>query len=202
VPSAEPGVATSDARLVEEARGGDPDAFGQLVMRYEKRLLRLIGRFVADSDLARDLAQDTFLRAYQRLGQFDAARRFGPWLFRIGVNRCIDFLRQRRRSSLPCFSDAPNGLDPEVVCSDPSRERALAQEVHWVLEQIPLAYRTVLVLRDLEGFSCSEIAAILGRRHSTIRWRLACARDRFRVLWLRRNPDHSGRLENRHVVQV
>src|SRR5574338_65610 len=96
-----PGSSASDARLVEEARGGDRDAFGDLVVRYERRLIRVIMRFVPDQELARDLAQETFLRVYERLDQFDPSRRFGPWLFRIGVNLALDYLRKRRRRIWP-----------------------------------------------------------------------------------------------------
>src|SRR5580704_9043104 len=80
------GSGLSEARLVEEARRGNRDAFGVLVQRYERRLVRVILRFVSDLELAKDLAQETFLRAYTRFDQYDPARRFGPWLFRIGVN--------------------------------------------------------------------------------------------------------------------
>src|SRR4051794_19232014 len=78
------GAALSDARLVEDARRGDRDAFGVLVQRYERRLVRVLLRFVSEVELAKDLAQETFLRAYVRFDQFDPSRRFGPWLFRIG----------------------------------------------------------------------------------------------------------------------
>lgn len=87
----------SEARLVEEARQGRQAAFGQLVRLYERRLIRVLLRFVRDVDLAEDLAQETFLRAYERLEQFDPSRRFGPWLFRIGVNLALDHHRARRR---------------------------------------------------------------------------------------------------------
>ena len=88
--SASPGG--SDARLVEEARRGDSDAFGQLVLRYERRVIRVIRRFISDEQIALDLTQEAFLRAYDRLEQFDPSRRFGPWLFRIAVNLTYDHL--------------------------------------------------------------------------------------------------------------
>src|SRR4051812_49688649 len=91
------GAALSDARLVEDARRGDHDAFGILVQRYERRLVRVLLRFVTDLELAKDLAQETFLRAFVRFDQFDPSRRFGPWLFRIGVNLTFDHLRRKRR---------------------------------------------------------------------------------------------------------
>jgi RNA polymerase sigma-70 factor, ECF subfamily len=177
----------SDARLVEDARHGDKDAFGQLVLRYEQRLLRVVARFVSDPELARDLAQDTFLRVYERLATFDPSRRFGPWLFRIGVNLTLDYLRKRkRRGRWALFSDSPSDRPPDPATPDPREERDLSQEVRAVLEKLPEKYRSVLVLRDLENFSTSEIAAILKRKEATIRWRLAEARDRFQKLWSKR----------------
>jgi RNA polymerase sigma-70 factor (ECF subfamily) len=177
----------SDARLVEDARRGDQQAFGQLVTRYERRLVQVILRFVKDYELARDLTQETFLRVYERLDQFDPSRRFGPWLFRIGVNLTLDYLRQqKRRGWWKLFSDAPGDRPPDPGITDPRLQADLDQEVHAVLDQIPEKYRTVLVLRDLENFSTSEIAAILNRKEATIRWRLAEARNRFKELWTRR----------------
>ena len=189
------GSTVSDARLVDEARRGDRDAFGDLVQRYERRLIRVILRFVHDEELARDLAQETFLRTYERLDQFDPSRRFGPWLFRIGVNLTLDYLRKRkRRGRWSLFSERMPDRPPEPPTPDPRIALDLGQEVHKVLEQIPEKYRSVLVLRDLEGFTTSEIAAILDRKEATIRWRLAEARNSFQRLWLKRmeNSEKTG----------
>lgn len=173
-----------DARLVEETRLGDRDAFGELVLRYEQRLLRVIGRFVTDAEQARDLAQETFLRAFRRLDQFDPSRRFGPWLFRIGVNLTLDYLRKRkRRGRWSLFSEASTDTTPDPSTPDPRTQLDLSQEVRSVVDELPEKYRSVLVLRDLENFSTSEIAAILERKEATIRWRLAEARTRFKALW-------------------
>lgn len=176
-----------EARLVEEARLGNRESFGQLVLRYERRLLRVILQLVHRRDVAEDLAQETFLRAYQRLDQFDPARRFGPWLFQIGVNLTLDHLRrQKRRGWWLLFSerDSERPVDPGV--DDPREVLDTKQEVNAVLQQLPEAYRTVLILRDLENFSTSEIAAILKRTESTIRWRLSEARAKFQEIWQRR----------------
>jgi RNA polymerase sigma-70 factor (ECF subfamily) len=179
--------AVNDARLVEEARQGNRESFGELVRRYEDRLIRVILRFVRDRDLAEDLAQETFLRAYERLEQFDPSRRFGPWLFRVGVNLTLDYLRRRkRRGRWMLFSESPSERSPDPSVADPRKSLDMQQEVHAVLERIPEKYRTVLVLRDLENFSTSEIAAILDRKEATIRWRLAEARHRFKDLWEKR----------------
>jgi len=177
----------SDARLVEECRRGDQAAFGELVIRYERRLLRVIGRFIRDADIAEDLAQETFLRVYERLDQYDASRRFGPWLFRIGVNLTLDYLRkQKRRGITALFTDRSKDRWPDPGVADPRDKLDLHQEVRMIIEEIPEKYRSVLVLRDLENFSTSEIAAILDRKEATIRWRLAEARNRFQSLWERR----------------
>lgn len=179
---------SSDARLVDAARRGDQAAYGELVRRYEHRLARVIFRFVRDHDLAEDLSQETFLKVYDRLDQFDTSRRFGPWLFRIGVNLTLDFLRRKkRRLRWSLFTDRFKERVPDPGVDDPRRAMDLQQEVHTVLQMIPEKYRTVLVLRDLENFSTAEIAAILHRKEATIRWRLAEARHRFQYYWGKRH---------------
>jgi RNA polymerase sigma-70 factor (ECF subfamily) len=181
------GAGFSDARLVEDARRGNKDAFGILVQRYERRLVRVILRFVSDPELARDLAQETFLRAYVRFDQFDPSRRFGPWLFRIGVNLTFDFLRRkRRRGKWSVFTDYWNSTSADPETPDPRTQLDTRQEVELVLKQVPEKYRTVLILRDMENFSTSEIAAIMNRKEATIRWRLAEARNMFQRLWAKR----------------
>jgi len=182
------------ANLVEEVRRGDHASFEPLVRRYENRLMGVLLRFVRDRELARDLSQETFLRVYERLDQFDPSRRFGPWLFRIGVNLSLDYLRKRRRRIWPSlFSDSRLEKGPDPAVSDPREALDLEQEVRRVLESVPEKYRTVLILRDLENFSTSEIAAILHRKEATIRWRLSEARMRFQELWQRRQaPDRAS----------
>jgi len=177
-----------DARLVERVRGGDDEAFATLVVRYERKLIRVLMRMVHDEELARDLAQETFWKVYNRLDRFDTARRFGPWLFRVGVNLGLDQLR--RREAPPAISIDRAQDDGrrayELSDPDPRIHAEVVQEVRFILERIPVAYRTILVLRDLEGFSSAEVAAIVGRREATVRWRLAKARDMFREHWERR----------------
>ena len=176
-----------DARLVEEVRRGNVDAFGDLVKRYETRVLRVIRRFVTDQEQSRDLAQEAFMRSFRRLDQFDPSRRFGPWLFRIAVNLTLDYLRKKKRQGRwSLFSESSAERMPDPPTEDPRLQADLSQEVRAVLDQIPEKYRTVLVLRDLENFSTSEIAAITDRKEATIRWRLAEARHRFKDIWEKR----------------
>jgi RNA polymerase sigma-70 factor (ECF subfamily) len=186
-----------DARLVEQARAGDDDAFAVLVARYERKLLRVLGRMVHDEELARDLAQETFWKVYNRLDRFDTSRRFGPWLFRIGVNLGLDHLRRRPGPSASSI-DRPSrtGRRFDLPDPDPRVHAELAQEVRFILDSIPLPYRTILVLRDLEGFSSAEVAAVVRRREATVRWRLAKARDMFRQHWERREAAAQGEVEH------
>lgn len=182
---------------MERARRGDEASFTELVRRYERKLLRILERFVRDREQARDLAQETFLRVHQKLDRFDPARRFGPWLFRIGVNLALDALRRQKairirelplRLDRSLDDDQPTRLDYEPSLPDPREVVELAQEVEHVLQSIPLAIRTVLILRDLEGITSSEVAAIIGKREATVRWRLAQGRQRFKELWEARHP--------------
>ena len=185
--------AVNEARLVEEARCGNRQAFGELVTRYERRLIRVIQQFVKSPELAEDLAQETFMKVYQRLDQFDPSRRFGPWLFRIGVNQTLDYMRRRkRRGWWTLFTDRSAEKTPDPAVADPRQALDLQQEVEAVLEQIPENYRNVLILRDLQSFSTSEIATMLQRKEATIRWRLSEARSMFQEIWVKRR-DASGK---------
>ncbi len=192
-----------DARLVERVRRGDDDAFAALVTRYERKLLAVLTRMVHDEELARDLAQETFWKVYNHLDRFDTARRFGPWLFRIGVNLALDELRRRPAIPPATSIDQPTahgraGFD--LPDPDPRLREELAQEVRFVLDRLPVPYRTVMVLRDLEGFSSAEVAAIIGKREATVRWRLARAREMFRQYWERRDAaERPGVEETGHV---
>ena len=199
----------NDAWLVEHARHGDHKAFAVLVRRYERKLLRVLTRLIHDPEHARDLAQDTFWRVYSRLDRFDTARRFGPWLFRVAVNIGLDWMRHRKHQSTRFVSidrvDQSRRLILNIPDTDPRPGVDLAQEVRFILTLMPVSYRTILVLRDLEGFSSSEVAAIIGRRESTIRWKLAVAREKFREIWerrqdgIRRQPT-AGEKRDEHVV--
>ena len=183
---------SSEARLVHLARQGDHEAFGQLVVRYERRVVKVIQRFIADRETVADLTQEAFLRAFQRLQQFDPARRFGPWLFKLAVNLTCDHLRrQQRRGRWSLFSSRPEEWLTDSASAAASRRDEITVQVQRVLLELPEAYRTVLILRDLEGFCTADVAAITDRTEATIRWRLAEARKMFRDAWERQERrDH------------
>jgi RNA polymerase sigma-70 factor, ECF subfamily len=194
------GAGFTDAWLVEHARHGDHHAFAALVRRYERKLIHVLTRLVREPEQARDLAQETFWRIYTCLDRFDTARRFGPWLFRVGINLALDWLRSKPNelafTTLSHSSWHRPGGRPALEFPDRDQrlQAELAQEVQVVLALLPISYRAILVLRDLEGFSSSEVAAIVGKQEATVRWRLYMAREKFREIWARRQGDGREKL--------
>ena len=175
-----------EARLVHLARQGDHDAFGQLVQRYERRVMKVVQRFILDRETVSDLTQEAFLRAFERLQQFDPSRRFGPWLFRLAVNLTWDHLRKlQRRGRWSLFTSRPEEWLTDSAAVATRQRDEVSLQVQRVLHEIPETYRTVLILRDLEGFCTSDVAAITDRTEATVRWRLAEARKMFRDAWER-----------------
>jgi RNA polymerase sigma-70 factor (ECF subfamily) len=114
----------------------------------------------------------------------------------VGVNLGLDWLRRTKTDPPAAASIDRVPRDGqaqfELPDKDPRTQADLVQEVHFVLAMMPVTYRTILVLRDLEGFTSSEIAAIVGRREATVRWRLAKAREKFRDIWQRRQDGARG----------
>lgn len=200
-----------EARLVHLARQGDHDAFGQLVLRYERRVMKVIQRFVLDRETVSDLTQEAFLRAFERLQQFDPSRRFGPWLFRLAVNLTWDHLRKlQRRGRWSLFTSRPEEWLTDSAAAAARQRDEVSLQVQRVLLELPEAYRTVLILRDLEGFCTSDVAAITDRTEATVRWRLAEARKMFRDAWERMErrdlhfpPTHPGQIpDSAHPNQL
>jgi RNA polymerase sigma-70 factor (ECF subfamily) len=179
----------SDAVLVQRAVAGDQRAFELLVIKYQRRLQRLIGRLVRDTDLVEDIAQETFIRAYRALPQFRGESQFYTWLYRIAVNTAKKFLQERKRS--PTMSDRaflPNEDNDETFrvvvepINDETPESVLAAKeiaaaVNSGLAALPLDLRQALTLREIEGLSYEEIAAVMDCPMGTVRSRIFRARE-------------------------
>jgi RNA polymerase sigma-70 factor (ECF subfamily) len=179
----------SDAVLVQRAVAGDQRAFELLVIKYQRRLQRLIGRLVRDTDLVEDIAQETFIRAYRALPQFRGESQFYTWLYRIAVNTAKKFLQERKRS--PTMSDRAfvanedndetfrvvvepiNDETPESVLA----AKEIAAAVNSGLAALPLDLRQALTLREIEGLSYEEIAAVMDCPMGTVRSRIFRARE-------------------------
>jgi RNA polymerase sigma-70 factor, ECF subfamily len=149
--------ALTDARLVTHARAGAEPAFREIVRRYERPVMSLLARMVNDPALAEDLAQETFLKAYRRLGTFDTERRFSSWLFRIAHNTAIDALR--RRGPLEIESDQEPAVPPPP---DPVEAADLGRALDAALAKLRPDHRMAILLRYQQGFSYEEIGDALG----------------------------------------
>jgi RNA polymerase sigma-70 factor (ECF subfamily) len=181
----------SDERLVELSLDGDEEAFGVLVRRYQRRLTAFLGQLVGDLELARELSQEAFVRAWGALDRFDPRYRFSTWLFRIAHNLGIDQLRRRRLQTVSLYRTDSEGGEVEVVVPDLDKDplghlenRALAAELRQVIEELRPEYRELVLLRHFAGLSYQEIADIkemplgtvknkLFRAHSVLRKALA-----------------------------
>jgi RNA polymerase sigma-70 factor (ECF subfamily) len=178
-----------DAALVERVRRGDQKAFELLVVKYQRRIERLIGRMVRDSDLVQDLAQETFLRAYRALPQFRGESAFYTWLYRIAVNTAKKALVELRRepviteSALLPAGDADETFRPETEPIDTETpdaviaSREIAAAVNAAIERLSEDLRQAVVLREIEGLSYEEIAEIMNCPIGTVRSRIFRARE-------------------------
>jgi len=160
----------NDHELIGLVVEGDRDAFDQIMRNHEDRVFSVCLRIMADRDQALDATQETFLTVFRKADQFKGNSALGTWIYRIAVNTCYDQLRKsKRRRADPL----PEGFEP----SDPSAEEAiesaaLRPEIRSALDQIPIDFRTAIVLSDIEGMSLPEVAGVLGVPVGTVKSRL------------------------------
>ena len=173
-------VPDDDAAVLARVRAGDEDAFGVLVRRYEPKLRVYVLGIVPVEDEARDLVQESFIRAWRHLDQFDPRFRFSTWLFRIAHNVAIDHLRRRRQVtiSLELGEDDEGNtlrLDPADLRRGPLGElanRELAAALAREIDRLPTAYRELVTLRHLVGLSYNEIAEMKALPLGTVKNKL------------------------------
>jgi len=189
-PSAElPREPDSDAMLVERTVAGDQRAFELLVIKYQRRVERLIGRMVRDVDIVEDIAQETFIRAYRALHQFRGDAQFYTWLYRIAVNTAKKFLLDMKRDRTVSDSAlGPKDDDDETFrprnepSTDETPESVLAakeigQAVTDALAALPEDLRQAITLREMEGMSYEDIAQLMACPIGTVRSRIFRARE-------------------------
>ena len=179
----------SDALLVERTVAGDQRAFELLVIKYQRRVERLIGRMVRDVDLVEDIAQETFIRAYRALHQFRGDAQFYTWLYRIAVNTAKKFLLELKKD--PTVSDsalASKDDDDETFRSrnEPSTDetpesvlaaKEIGQAVSQALAELPDDLRQAISLREMDGLSYEDIAQLMVCPIGTVRSRIFRARE-------------------------
>ena len=170
-----------DGLLVARARRGDAAAFTEIFERYHARIVNYLYGLVHDRELANDLAQDSFLKAYKALPRMDDDLRLGPWLYRIAGNTAFSALRRRKLIRwLPLLND---GLGESLQDGGAEGEIAEAEAVERALAKLPAKYAAPLLLHSHEGLSCNEIADILGISPGAVKTRLFRAREAFRAAY-------------------
>ena len=175
--------------LIQSAQRGDLDAFNTLVLHYQDALFNTALRILGDDDLAADAAQDAFLSAFKNLNSYRGGS-FKAWLLRTVTNLCYDELRRRkRRPTTPLEPDTDDGdemdsphwlADPHLTPAQQAEADELEHAIQHCLGVLPLEFRTVVVLADLQGLDYSEVAATTRTPLGTIKSRLARARLRLR----------------------
>ncbi len=170
-------VLLDERELVERAQGGDQVAFRALYDVHVDRIYRLAYRMAGEDELARDFTQDTFLRAWEKLGQFRGDAAFSTWLHAIAVSVTLNGIRKadRHRRRERSLDDAAHPAPAGSVAEPDVRDRLAA-----AVGALPEIYRTVFLMHDLEGFSHGEIAEALGVAEGTSKARLSRARARLR----------------------
>ncbi len=175
----------ADQQLVRRVQAGDKSAFNVLVLKYQHRVLKLVGRFVSDAAEAEDVAQEAFIKAYRALASFRGESAFYTWLYRIAINTAKNALVSNRRRPVDFDLDLQ---DPEqydrharLKESDTPEGVLLTEEIRQVvehaMEQLPEDLRTAIVLRELEGLSYEEIAEAMDCPVGTVRSRIFRARE-------------------------
>jgi RNA polymerase sigma-70 factor, ECF subfamily len=175
-----------DQQLVERAQRGDKHAFGLLVTKYQRRLGRLISRFVRNAAETEDVTQEAFIKAYRALPGFRGESAFYTWLYRIGINTAKNYLvANKRRAPTSTAFDAEEAEAFEEASllhevSTPENElmsKQVAEVVNSSLQQLPDDLRTALTLREIEGLSYEEISEVMNCPIGTVRSRIFRARE-------------------------
>jgi len=179
----------TDSEVVQASLDGDERAFGELVKRYDSRLLNFVYRTVGDRERAQDLVQETFVRVYRHLHRFDQTKKFSTWIYTIAGNLAKNELRNRSRNPLVLFQTIKKNWDADhrplewedhsYKPDDLYRKRHLKDMVEKAVSQLPEHHRIVFVLRELEGKTYEEIADITGCNLGTVKSRLNRARNNF-----------------------
>ena len=171
--------APSDEELVALAVDGDRVAYGRLVHRYQRRLTAFLAHMVGDLELARELTQEAFLRAWSALDRFDPRYRFSTWLFRIAHNLGIDQLRRRRLSTVSLVRQDAEGEEVELAVVDASKDplghfenRELAEAMRAAIAGLRSEYRELVLLRHFAGLSYQDIADLKGMPLGTVKNKL------------------------------
>ena len=175
----------TDQQLVQRVQRGDKRAFDMLTLKYQRRIVGLVGRYVSDADEVFDVAQEAFIKAYRALPRFRSESAFYTWLYRIAINTAKNHLvaRARRPPAVDLdIDDAEHLPESAVLRDDASPEAALATEqlravIYETIEKLPEELRLAVTLREFEGLSYDDIAEVMDCPVGTVRSRIFRARE-------------------------
>jgi RNA polymerase sigma-70 factor (ECF subfamily) len=168
----------SDEELVSRSIGGDADSFNQLVLRWERPIYALAYRVIGREEDARDVCQETFLRAFRALGGFRGQAKFSSWLYRIALNLCRDWVRRQRRTPVVQLPEDVDVIElaasrePTEPIEDLVARRDLTRVVEKAMARLPEEQRTAIILKEYHGLTFQEIADLVGCPLSTVKTRL------------------------------
>jgi RNA polymerase sigma-70 factor, ECF subfamily len=176
-------VRRADLDLAKRCRNGETGAFEELYRQYAGRLYNLAFRMAGSSQEAEDLLQDVFLHAYRKLGSFRGESSLGTWLYRLGMNQCLDYLRGRHAK----MNQATDSLDEEGTAEPATRTPPTPVAVHRIdleraIARLPEGCRAAFLLHDVEGFEHHEVATILGVSEGTSKSQVHKARMKLRAM--------------------
>ncbi len=179
-----------DEELVRAVLAGDPERYGELVERYQARLINYLNRLVRNLDEAHDLAQEVFVRVYQALDRFDPQYRFSTWIFRVAQNAAIDVIRKRRFRLVPLVRAGEDGEGPrelEIAAEGPNAQEAMESDqsdarVRAAIERLPGEYRELIELRHYGELAYDEIATLRTMPLGTVKNKLFRARQMLKNL--------------------
>jgi RNA polymerase sigma-70 factor, ECF subfamily len=183
---------TPDAELIAAILDGSAAAFETLTRRYEERVFRLLGRYVRDPIECQDLAQEVFTKVFRKLHTFQGDSQFFTWLYRIAVNAATDHTSRASHRRLRLVDDdavLEGAGDRDESPDAPLLAAERARITREIVASLPEKFRTILVLREFEDLSYTEIARVLGIQLGTVESRLFRARQRFKEAFERLHPD-------------
>ena len=179
-----------DQKLVKRAQGADLEAYDELIRRYQERIYATIYHMTSNHEDANDLAQETFIKAYQALNSFKGDSSFFTWVYRIAVNKTINFLKQRKNKTHMSLNDLDFNAehDPDLVAlvSDKTPRREvnlieLQEKLNGAMQKLSEIHRLVVTLHDVQGLSHEDISKIMGCNTGTVRSRLFYARQQLQA---------------------
>ncbi len=174
-------MADSEAQLIDKSRRGDATAFERLIKPYEGKVYTFLSRMCGESEAAKDMAQETFLRAFDKIRRYRGGSKFSTWLFRVAVNNCKMHKRGRgRRPEAPLEIEVG---DYRPGPGDQYDEAELKLVVAGALQKLPPAYRSVLVLSEYDGLSGPEIAKVMNISLANVKVRLRRGREKLKEIF-------------------